>query len=190
MARKFTLQFPPTSFVGGDTNSPAFVQHASTTGRIALAFDGGSTTEGTMTVPWVMPDTYDAAGNMTLKLYFYTTTGDAPDSDGIRWNCAFEKITPNPYNSVAGDNVDLMGAQGLAAAVSYTHEMASSGTTAGELSVTAITISNANTDAGAGAGGAAAGDLMRFIVQRDPSHSDDDYTDKDVFLTCVELYQE
>ena len=79
MARKFTLQFPPTSFVGGDTNVPAYVQHASTTGRIALAFDGGQT-EGTITVPWVMPDTY-VSGNMTLKLYFYTTTGDAPDGD-------------------------------------------------------------------------------------------------------------
>ena len=181
MARKFTLQFPPTSFVGGDTNTPAYVQHASTTGRIALAFDGGTTTEGTLTVPWVMPDTYDAAGNMTLKLYFYTTTGDDPDGDGIQWNVAFEKITPNPDNSVAGDNLDLMGAQGLATAVTHTHEMASSGTTAGELSVAAIPITNANADL------CAAGDLMRFVVQR--LGAGDDYAE-DVFLTCVELYQE
>ena len=179
MARKFTLQFPPTSFVGGDTNVPAYVQHASTTGRIALAFDGGQT-EGTITVPWVMPDTY-VSGNMTLKLYFYTTTGDAPDGDGINWQVGFEKVTPNPDDSVAGDNLDLMGAHGLAAAVTHTHEMASSGTTAGELSVAAITISNANADA------CAAGDLMRFVVQR--LGAGDDYA-ADVFLTCVELYQE
>jgi hypothetical protein len=183
MARKFTLQFPPTSFVGGDTNTPAYVQHASTTGRIALAFDGGSTTEGTITVPWVMPDTY-VSGNMTLKLYFYTTTGvAAPDGLGIYWQVGFEKVIPNPDNSVAGDPLDLMGAQGIGAAVTHTHEMASSGTTAGELSVAAIPITNANADS------CAAGDLMRFVVQREPSHDDDDYT-SDVFLTCVELYQE
>ena len=186
MARKFTLQFPPTSFVGGDTNTPSYVQHASTSGRIALAFDGAQT-EGSMTVPWVMPDTYDAAANMTLKLYFYTTTGDAPDGDGIDWQVAFEKITPNPASSVAGDNLDLNGAQGLASGVTHTHEMAGAGTTAGEASVASITISNANTDAGAGAGGAAAGDLMRFVVQR--LGAGDDYA-ADVFLTCVELYQE
>ena len=165
MARKFTLQFPPTSFVGGDTNTPAYVQHASTAGRVALAFDGGSTIEGTMTVSWVMPDTY-VSGDMTLKLYFYTTTSADPAGLGIRWNCAFEKITPNPDSSVAGDNLNLMGAEAFASAVNYTHSFA-----------------------GAGTGGAAAGDLMRFVVQRDPTHSDDTYT-SDVFLTCVELYQE
>ena len=76
-----------------------------------------------------------------------------------------------------------MGAQGLASAVNHTHEMAGAGTTAGELSVAAITISNANADV------CAAGDLMRFVVQREPGHAEDDYT-SDVFLTCVELYQE
>ena len=52
-----------------------------------------------------------AAANMTLKLYFYTTTGDAaPDGDGVRWQCVdLKRLRQTQTSSVAGDNLDLNG---------------------------------------------------------------------------------
>ena len=156
MARKFTLQFPPTAWIpvpGVDGSAqpygPAFVANTSSDTpaipRVALAFDNAKD-ETAVSVPFMWPAEY-ASTDVTGTVFFHTTSGTGT----VAWTLQVEKSETGP--------IDLKdGAAGFGSVNDFTATAAAAGG-----GVTEVTLTISNLDS------IAAGDLVYLKLFRDVS---------------------
>ena len=167
MARTFTLQFFPASFVPGrGAVSPAAFKAHSTTGttRPSWAFDDTDSEYASTSL--VMPDEF-ASGDLKARFYFSAVS----TSGVVSWGLSIEAVTSN------ADTLDLTSADSFDTASTGTTDLA--GSTAGDLLRQEVTVANVDS--------CAKGDLCRLGIFR--SHVADTAS-SDVYLYAVEFFQE
>ena len=155
MARKFTLQFPPTAWIpvpgvdgSGNPYGPAFVANTSSDTpaipRVALAFDDGND-EAAVSVPFMWPAEY-VSTDVTGTVFFHTTDGTGT----VAWTLQVEKSETGPIDlkdGAAGFDINVNDFTATAAAAGG--------------GVTEVTLTISNLDS------IAAGDLVYLKLFRD-----------------------
>ena len=175
MARNFTLNFPSTAFLpGNSTAGPTFTNHGvSIYSRVGLGFDDGSI-ESAMTGMFVMPNEYTGSGTLKSEICFY---GAGAPSGGavVAAVIGLEAITD-------GDTIDMEAAHGIPTISSF--ESITVPSTAGEPDVHTFTWPDTNKD------GVAAGDIVRIVFARVGSDGSDTFDGGDFYLASLSLYEE
>ena len=169
MPRNFTLPLPISAFIGtrNTVQAASLVTKALTTSyRAGWTFDD-TTQEGITCHSFIFPDEYTGTGTLKLEINFSAagSTGTAA------WAANVEALTP-------GDTLNLTTQEDFDAAAN-SNTAALSGTTAGDLISTTVTLSNKDN--------VASGDQVRLAIQRLVTSDD---ASGDLTLWAVSLYEE
>ena len=167
MARNFTLPIPVSAFIGTrNLVQPASLVNKALTSsyRAGWAFDD-TTQEGISCHSFIFPDEYTGTGTLKLEINFSAagSTGTAA------WKANVEAVTP-------GDTLNLNTSEDFDAGV---NTAALTGTTAGDLISTTVTLTNKDN--------VASGDQVRLAIQRLVTSDD---ASGDLTLWTVSLYEE
>ena len=169
MARNFTLPIPVSAFIGSRNivQPAALVSRAlNSSYRSGWAFDD-TTLEAISCHSFIFPDEYTGTGTLKLEINFSAagSTGTAA------WAASVEAVTP-------GDTLNLNTSEDFDTS-SNSNTASLTGTTAGDLVTTTLTLTNKDN--------VASGDQVRLAIQRLVSSDD---ASGDLTLWAVSLYEE
>lgn len=176
MGRNFTVDLPPTAWIGdggpelvaGDVAAVPYL--FTTTQRPALAFADGSDESAVLSSQFVMPSEYTGSGTLKLKLKWCCAVGD--NTKKVNWEAYVEAISE-------GDGVDLSATSSFDTA--NDDGGSSCKATAYYENETIITLSNKDS--------VAAGDLVRLGIRRDTDDANDTAAGT-AYILAAELYEE
>lgn len=164
MANNFEISFDPDCFIPPSSNSP---DRGIAQNRTYLAFDT-TTAETCYTPAFRLPAAFVGPDTMKIAIGYFMASAT---SGNVQWTCAVEAVTDaDTLDLDSNSDFDTANSSGAVAVPA----------TQGYLDVATINLTNDD--------GAAAGDMVRLAIARDPSVASD--AAGDACLLYATLYEE